>query len=93
MLSVEELEVENHLRFEPDVDDLGELHWATVQISSGATYAFLRYDHGANEVQVFGDPRTADLSELAEALEVPISLLTPLDRSGSETWERPGQTE
>ena len=83
LMSIEELEAELGLSFVEDLDDLGSFRWAVVRVRSGTCYAFVQHVDGAENarVQVFADPR-ADLQELAEALNIPSTMIVP-----SRRWE------
>jgi hypothetical protein len=82
LVSIAELAVEADLTFTEDLDDLGSFRWVAVRVRSGTCYAFVQHgEAGTNgEVQVFADPGSADLRELAEALNISSTMIVPSTR-------------
>lgn len=78
-VTIEELEVDHGIVFTRGVDDLNYYLWAALRTSSGDQFGLLKYQESAAGIQVFGDPATPNLDDLATELGLPLSM-----------FERPG---
>jgi hypothetical protein len=80
-ISIDELEAGRGIRLTEDVDDLGSFKWAAVRVGSGKCYAFVQHVGASvkSTVRVFADPGSIDLQELADALNIPPTMIVPLE--------------
>jgi hypothetical protein len=66
-VTVSDLERYHRVRFEQDVDDLGEVWWLPIALGSGLLLLLSRHVGSPDEIVVWG-PDDIDLAALAEEL-------------------------
>lgn len=75
-MSVPELEDLIGASFWEDIDDLGEVRYLPMRLSSGPVFVLNHYVYASPEVELWVEPGT-DLDEVASALGIPRSVVQP----------------